>query len=285
MTFITSLVHNDQITLKKFMTNLIDTARLDVDNENAKSICFLDLETTGLNSESDKIVEVALKQVLIDTGSGELIKIVDSYESFNDPQFIMNDHNISIHGITNEMVSGKSIDWSRVEVVFENSDIIVAHNARFDRSFMDKYFPQSQEKVWACSVNDINWTELGFSSRSQELLCIWHGFYYESHRAMSDVDALIYLVTHPSYVKEKPIKELIDNAYQGGYKILALNSSIKYKDVLRNNGYYWNADSKYWWKTIKEEELEEEKDWLEGSVYQGPFLGQVELLTPADRYK
>ena len=72
----------------------------------------------------------------------------------------MTQKNISIHGITNETVKGHSIDWKRVEEIFINTDIIAAHNAKFDRSFMDKVFPLSEEKIWACTVNDINWPQL-----------------------------------------------------------------------------------------------------------------------------
>jgi len=279
------IINNDHIILKKFDSSIFPESKNISNDDKARMICFLDLETTGLNSNKDQIVEIAIKLVSINEIDGQLLGVVDSYESFNDPKIVMDEKNIAIHGITNEMVLGQFIDWDRVKNIFEKSDIVVAHNARFDRSFMDKYFPLSEEKVWACSVNDIDWAGLGFSSRSQELLCIWHGFYYESHRAMTDVDALIHLVTNDSYVDEKPIKQLIANAFQLGYKILALNSSIKLKDDLRNNGYYWNSDNKYWWKIIKENDLEPEKDWLSTNIYNGSFLGQVELVTPADRYK
>tara|TARA_B100001250_G_C19751870_1_gene768124 strand:+ start:376 stop:1236 length:861 start_codon:yes stop_codon:yes gene_type:complete len=279
------IINNDHIILKKFDSSIFPESKNISNDDKARMICFLDLETTGLNSNKDQIVEIAIKLVSINEIDGQLLGVVDSYESFNDPKIVMDEKNIAIHGITNEMVLGQFIDWDRVKNIFEKSDIVVAHNARFDRSFMDKYFPLSEEKVWACSVNDIDWAGLGFNSRSQELLCIWHGFYYESHRAMTDVDALIHLVTNDSYVDEKPIKQLIANAFQLGYKILALNSSIKLKDDLRNNGYYWNSDNKYWWKIIKENDLEPEKDWLSTNIYNGSFLGQVELVTPADRYK
>ena len=279
------IINNDHIILKKFDSSIFPESKNISNDDKARMICFLDLETTGLNSNKDQIVEIAIKLVSINEIDGQLLGVVDSYESFNDPKIVMDEKNIAIHGITNEMVLGQFIDWDKVKNIFEKSDIVVAHNARFDRSFMDKYFPLSEEKVWACSVNDIDWAGLGFSSRSQELLCIWHGFYYESHRAMTDVDALIHLVTNDSYVDEKPIKQLIANAFQLGYKILALNSSIKLKDDLRNNGYYWNSDNKYWWKIIKENDLEPEKDWLSTNIYNGSFLGQVELVTPADRYK
>ncbi len=275
---------DESVLLKKFDGSLLLGIELDYIDDDIKKICFLDLETTGLNI-SDMIVELAIKLVAIEKHTGRLIKILDSYESFNDPGFTMDERNIAIHGISNEMVKDKFIDWDRVKDIFDDSEIIVAHNARFDRSFMDRDFSLSDEKVWACSVNDIDWPGMGFNSRSQELLCMWHGFYYESHRAMSDVDALIYLVTHDSYDDQKPIKQLIDNAYQIGYKVLALNSSFQQKDILRSNGYSWNGDDKYWWKTVKEDALDAEKKWLEESVYLGTFLGQVELLTPSDRYK
>ena len=37
------------------------------------NICFLDLETTGLNTEKDKIIEIALKVVKIDKTDGNII--------------------------------------------------------------------------------------------------------------------------------------------------------------------------------------------------------------------
>ena len=40
---------------------------------NGIKICFLDLETTGLNTEEDKIIEIALKVVKIDKIDGNII--------------------------------------------------------------------------------------------------------------------------------------------------------------------------------------------------------------------
>ena len=278
------LDENGRITINKFDDKYFNNFDKEYTSENIKNICFLDLETTGLSKE-DKIVEIAIKLVEIEKESGILLRVIDFYESFNDPGFKMDSKNIAIHGITDAMVSKQSIDWNKVKDIFEKSDIIVAHNARFDRSFMDIYFPLSEEKLWACSMNDIDWISLGFNSRKQEMLCIWHGFYYESHRAMSDVDALIHLVTHPTYKDQKPIRELIGNARQIGYKILALNSPYERKDTLKSNGYFWDDSKKCWWKVIKEEVLENEKSWLESNIYSGSFMGQVELVMPSDRYK
>ncbi len=40
---------------------------------NGINICFLDLETTGLNTEEDKIIEIALKVVKIDKIDGNIM--------------------------------------------------------------------------------------------------------------------------------------------------------------------------------------------------------------------
>ena len=190
---------------------------------NGLKICFLDLETTGLDKFASEIIEVAMKLILVDEKSGDIINVLNEYESLQEPQGRITQTITDVTGITNEMVEGKSIDWSVVNTIVNSSDIIVAHNARFDRGFFDLVSDLSKNKIWCCSVNDINCAELGFSIKNQEMLCILHGFYYSSHRAMNDVDALIQLLIHPHYGKHRPILDLINNAKQIRFKILVSN--------------------------------------------------------------
>ena len=87
---------------------------------------------------------------------------------------------------------------------------------------------------------------------------MWHGFYYQSHRAMSDVDALINLVAHKFYDSNTPVQELIVNSYKPAYKISALKSPFETKDKLKARKYIWNGDDKYWWKVFQFDEIDEE---------------------------
>jgi len=137
---------------------------------NGINICVLDLETTGLNMEEDKIIEIALKVVKIDKIDGNIISFEESYESFQDPGMPIEDKISKITGIDDEMVAGHEIDWNKVNRIVQASDIMVAHNAKFDRSFMDRYMPLSKDKIWACSVYDIDWLNRGFVKGSLELL-------------------------------------------------------------------------------------------------------------------
>ena len=286
MSFLKNIINtNGQIILNKFDGSSLPAYNQENGNTNNKNICFLDVETTGLDYEKDQIIELAIKLVAIDTSNGELIGVLDSYESFQDPSISIDEKVINVHGITNEMVKDQSINWKTVNQIFEISDIIVAHNAKFDRSFIDQCSEFSKEKVWSCSINDIDWSKRGFNSKGQELLCIWHGFYFNSHRAMSDVDALIHLLTHPSYKNEKPILELVKNATQYLYKICATSSPFETKDLLKERLYNWDNYNRVWWKYITEQDIELEKEWCKEFIYKGTFIGDIQLILPSDKYK
>ena len=286
MTFLKKTIKSNQsIELYKFNGENFIKLPQEFHDENTIKVCFLDLETTGTNKESSKIIEFAGKLAAINKENGDLIGIIDSYQSFNDPEELISPVITRITGITNKDVEGHSLDWEIISSMLNKADIVVAHNATFDRSFMDRYLPLSKEKVWACSVNDINWAQRGFNAKGQEILCIWHGFYYESHRAMYDVDALIHLVTYDVKGQKKASLELISNSVKPTYKIAAINRPYETKDILKLRNYRWNSVKRYWWKNIFFEDLESEKEWMADNIYNGHFQGQVVEIELTDKYK
>jgi len=287
MSFIKSIKKNvEKIILYKLTEKVLENSIVPVDLfTDSINICFLDVETTGTNRENDKIIEIALKLVKLDKQNGNIISFESSYESFQDPEKNISKEITKITGITNEMVQGLEINWDSVEAIFEKSEFIVAHNAGFDRAFLDRYLPLSKDKIWACSINDINWLERDFTKKGLEILCYWHGFYYESHRAMNDVDALIHLLCHNSYKTDNPLSELIINSRKPYYKMIARDSSFDLKDVLKSNNYWWDGDNKYWWKRIDHSEIETEKQWLNEHIYKNYFKGIVEEIPVTEKYK
>lgn len=287
MSFIKSINKSkEKISLYKLTDKVLNNSIVPIDlfTENI-NICFLDVETTGTNRENDKIIEIALKLVKIDKHRGNIISFESYYESFQDPHDRISKEITKITGITNEMVQGHDINWDKVKLIFENTDVIVAHNAGFDRAFLDRYLPLSKDKIWACSINDINWIERDFTKQGLEILCFWHGFYYDSHRALNDVDALIHLLCHNSYKKENPLSELIENSKKPYYKMIARDSAFDMKDILKSNNYWWDVKNKYWWKRIDHSEIENEKKWLNEYIYNNYFKGIVEEIPITDKYK
>jgi len=285
MTFIKSIqTSENNIILKKFGK---PAPELLITDQECISIGFLDTETTGVNRVNDKIIELALKVVTFEKSSGMIISIDQVYESFNDPGEEISQEITMLTGISDDMVNGQSIDWGKVDTILKNTNIVVAHNASFDRAFVEKHSSVSPNKIWACSINDIDWLGRGFTSSKQELLCYWHGFYFEAHRAMNDVDALIHLLTHSSYDIDRPVLELIENSQKPTYVIFATNFNydpVK-KDIVKANKYKWNAIEKIWYKNVTFDNLESEKEWLTGVIYDFNFEGRVDEISLMDKYK
>lgn len=92
-----------------------------------------DLETTGLKAnEGDSIIEIGA--VKMQNG-----KIIDTFDLFVDPKRNLGPEIIKITGITNEMLKDSIDEKSAVEkfMDFVGDCPVVAHNAKFDMSFIN----------------------------------------------------------------------------------------------------------------------------------------------------
>lgn len=106
----------------------------DIRLKDATYVVF-DVETTGLSSQYDKIIELAAVKVK----DGE---IIDKFERFSNPGERLNETIKNLTGITDDML----IDAPPIESVlndfkdFVGDAIYVAHNASFDMGFIDTGF-------------------------------------------------------------------------------------------------------------------------------------------------
>ena len=292
MSFLEEISKNKQaVTLYKYNGNDIKVdSNITIEDLDKKSdsmrICFLDLETTGTHKKNDFIIEIALKVIQINKHTGEQLVAIDEYESFQDPGIPIPEEASRINGITDEMVKDHEIDWGRVKEILSISQLCVAHNASFDRAFLDRYLEESKLKIWACSIYDIEWIDRGFTNSKLELLSHWHGFYYDSHRAMNDVNAMIHLLVHPHYKDDKPIIELINNARKFQSRLIVkFNYNENLVNLIKSKKYSFNGNTKEWFKLVTEDNLEDEKDWLTVNIYNGNFSGLFEQINLIDKYK
>lgn len=246
----------------------------------------LDVETTGLQRQSCHIIEIALREFFFNKSNGDVLSLGRSYESFQEPPTQIPDEIIQLTGITPEMVAGKNIDWNTVDTIIGDAHLVIAHNASFDRPFIDRHSKPSVEKVWACSHRQVDWKRHGFSSTKLELLNIYHGFFTDSHRAMNDVDALLYLLSLSGpFDRKSYLSELIENARRPSSQVVASGAPFDSKDFLKQRGYSWDNTNRFWSKVIFKDQVSDEISWLESSVYFGSFRGFTRDFALTDSFK
>ena len=288
MGFLKGLDKDNSISLYKFTgqgLELHDDMSL-LENKDFVKVSFLDFETTGLDFERDEVIEIGLRTIAVNKNDYREFFAVKEYSSYNDTNLEVDAEITMLTGITKDMIAGKAIDWKEVSEILNVSDVVVAHNASFDRFFLEKNI--DFEGVWACSKADIDWKERGFLNTKLELLSIWHGFYYESHRAMNDVDATIHLLLHPSYKTYTPLEELVENSQKTQHLII---NKFPYnpafiKMIKSRGGYRYNPSDKSWRILFKnKEQLDPEIDWLKDNIYNGYFKGEIKEISLFDKYK
>ncbi len=240
----------------------------------SKRILVLDTETTGLDWRAEKIIELAMLAVDIDLQTGLPIGKVEVYEGFEDPGRPIPPEITKLTGITSQDVKGHQLDEATIKDMVEQADLIVAHNAGFDRPFVENRLEVFEHKAWACSFAGIDWKAQGLGSAKLEFLCSELGWFYDAHRAQVDCHALLRVLSSPlKGAEEKPLtglQQLFKSAENARTIVKAFGSPFETKDKLKARGYRWDAEARVWSTAVKSAEaLDAESAWLKAQVYGG----------------
>jgi DNA polymerase-3 subunit epsilon len=240
-----------------------------------KRVLILDTETTGLDWRAENIIELAMLSVAVDMQTGQPVGVVEVYEDFEDPGRPIPAEIVKLTGITNQDVKGQKLNEAKIIDMVQRADLIVAHNASFDRPFVENRLEVFEHKAWACSFAGINWKAQGLGSAKLEFLCSELGWFYDAHRAQVDCHALLRVLSAP--LKAQPddmpstgLQQLFKSAEQARTVVKAFGSPFETKDKLKARGYRWDAEAKVWTTAVMSvEALEAEADWLKSQVYGG----------------
>lgn len=233
-------------------------------------LLVLDTETTGLDQARDRIIELAMLRFAWNPATGLPEGPVAVFDQLEDPGFPIPEDAKRITGISDADVAGQRLDEARVAEFLQGVDLVIAHNAGFDRPFAERRIPGFATLNWGCSFADLDWKLLEEGSAKLESLALSLGLFYDAHRAETDCHALLRVLLEPrSQVGgANGLSLLVQKAQGPSYRLQATGAPFEAKDVLKARNYRWNAEQKVWGTTVGgEETLAQECRWLRDEVY------------------
>lgn len=151
--------------------------------------CYVcvDLETTGLNPKTDKIIEVGA--VRVENGVP-----VESFETFVNPACRLREQITELTGITDEALMGAP---GIAEVLpdllaFLREDLLLGHSVLFDYAFLKKAAVNSRIRFERMGMDTLKIARHflpELPSRSLDFLCGHYGIPHKAHRALADAEA------------------------------------------------------------------------------------------------
>ena len=258
------------------------------DGTPTKTAIFLDVETTGLDAARHEIIELAMVPFTY-AADGRIFKVGDAFQALREPSHPIPPEVTAITGIDDAMVAGKMINVADVKAFIEKADLIIAHNAGFDRRFMEIFVEDFAHKPWACSMSQVDWQAEGFETLKLSFLAATAGFFYDKHRAVHDCHAAIELLARPlPRSGQRAMAQLLDKARAPSWRIWASHAPFEMKDVLRNRGYRWNADgvgaTKAWTIEVPDARKDEECRFLQDEIYGRPQPVNCRKIDAFDRF-
>jgi DNA polymerase III subunit epsilon len=251
-----------------------------------KTAVLIDVETTGLDHRSDEIIEIGMLKFDY-CADGRIAGVGETFASFNEPTRPIPPHVTALTGIDDGMVAGRRIDG--IEAFVEDAAVMIAHNAGFDRKFVERCWPVFESKAWACSATELDWRSLGFQGSALGYLLNGTGLFHQAHRAVDDCRALLEILAFElPGTGSTVLAALLERARRKTVRVWAEQSPYELKDALKKRGYRWSDGSdggpRSWFVDVDETALQRELEFLQAEIYLRDVEPRLREMTAFERF-
>jgi DNA polymerase-3 subunit epsilon len=213
-----------------------------------ENILILDTETTGLSPETSQIIEVGC--ILYNVPTRSIISEASClFYAEENPAFAVNRISLDTLNILPKDIEVNSLGL--MAIMIDSCDAIIAHNAQFDKGFIDRFSLGlfTKNKQWICTKNDVIWPLRKGVSLSLISICSELGVpIVSTHRALSDCHLLLSAIECM-----EDIEYFLDKSGKGR---LTYHAQISYeqRQLVKDEGFQWDNVKKVWFAKLNKEQ-------------------------------
>jgi DNA polymerase-3 subunit epsilon len=211
-------------------------------------LAIVDVETTGLDPEENELIGLSVVCVDVDRVTGEFLEVLGSYSGQREPTQPMPPDVEQITGILATDLEGTRLDLARINALLEGCELVLAHNAAFDRAFLAPHVPVIERFKWACSLRDIDWFGIEQQSKASiDHLLSLYNLNESNGTPADDCRALIQILGRPLPVScHTGFAALLASANMPQYRYVVPDQGADSRSALMELGFSFDPEANAW---------------------------------------
>lgn len=207
-----------------------------------QTLLIVDTETTGIDAQQDQLIEIGA--VLFSVPHRSVMQQL----SFLLP--ITSNAAEHINGIAPDLTQMGQPSTPAMDLFLrmaDYADAIVAHNAAFDRAWIESLLPASLP--WICTCEGIRWPGLRLNPSLTDLALAYDVPVWASHRALTDCIYLAHVLQRDGNLKQHIAEGLEPR------RLVVAKVSYDDREQAKSAGFRWDPSARQWSRRCSESEI------------------------------